>query len=244
MPQSSLNRTAAAIAAAAAFLAGSSASSLAASDSAIFAGGCFWCVESDFDSVDGVLSTVSGYIGGNLPNPTYKDVTRGNSGHYEAVKIEFDPEVVEFRELADKFFRSVDPTDDGGQFCDRGDSYRTAIFANDDSQRMIALAARDEAETGIGHEDRDSDPRNCAVLPSRGLPPGLLSGEKPGNHQVWSHQAIGSLQALPRGLRPGCPGPTALGQPGCVHPLRTCADPWAGIPSILARQASLKSTMQ
>ncbi len=150
MPQSSLNRTAAAIAAAAAFLAGSSASSLAASDSAIFAGGCFWCVESDFDSVDGVLSTVSGYIGGNLPNPTYKDVTRGNSGHYEAVKIEFDPEVVEFRELADKFFRSVDPTDDGGQFCDRGDSYRTAIFANDDSQRMIALAARDEAETALG----------------------------------------------------------------------------------------------
>ncbi len=124
--------------------------SLAATESAIFAGGCFWCVESDFDSVDGVLATTSGYTGGHLNNPTYKDVTGGRSGHYEAVKIDYDPDVVSFRELTDLFFRSVDPTDDGGQFCDRGDSYRTAIFAVDDTQRSIAEDAKSDATDALG----------------------------------------------------------------------------------------------
>jgi len=90
---------------------------------AIFAGGCFWCVESDFDHVPGVLDTTSGYIGGTTKNPTYKSVTYGNSGHREAVKIIFDPEKVSYSKLLDVFWRSVDPTDDGGQFCDRGESY-------------------------------------------------------------------------------------------------------------------------
>ena len=128
----------------------SASSSFAATESAIFAGGCFWCVESDFDSVDGVLATTSGYTGGHLDNPTYKDVTRGRSGHYEAVKIDYDPGVVSFRELADLFFRSVDPTDDGGQFCDRGDSYRTAIFAADETQRSIAETAKADATDALG----------------------------------------------------------------------------------------------
>ena len=124
--------------------------SLAATESAIFAGGCFWCVESDFDSVDGVVATTSGYTGGHLNNPTYKDVTGGRSGHYEAVKIDYDPDMVSFRELTDLFFRSVDPTDDGGQFCDRGDSYRTAIFALDNTQRSIAEDAKSDATDALG----------------------------------------------------------------------------------------------
>ena len=119
-------------------------------ETAVFAGGCFWCVESDFDQVDGVVATTSGYTGGHLKDPTYKSVTAGRSGHYEAVKIDFRPDEVTFRELADKFFRSVDPTDDGGQFCDRGDSYRTAIFVMDERQREAAEAARAEAELALG----------------------------------------------------------------------------------------------
>ena len=131
-------------------LAGAASTSLAATESVVFAGGCFWCVESDFDTVEGVLTTTSGYSGGHLPNPSYKDVTGGRSGHYEVVKIEYDPDVVSFRELTDLFFRSVDPTDDGGQFCDRGDSYRTAIFVSDSGERSIAEDAKASARQALG----------------------------------------------------------------------------------------------
>lgn len=105
---------------------------------AIFAGGCFWCVESDFDKVEGVTATVSGYIGGTTTEPTYKTVTRGGTGHYEAVEITYDSSVVDFETLVRHFFTHVDPIDDGGQFCDRGHSYKTAIFATTDEQRVIA----------------------------------------------------------------------------------------------------------
>ena len=113
---------------------------------AIVAGGCFWCVESDFDKVPGVLATISGYTGGHLPDPTYKDVTSETSGHREAVKIEFDPDVLSYDMLLDIFWRSVDPTDPGGQFCDRGESYTTAIFAVDQEQRKIAEVSKAELE--------------------------------------------------------------------------------------------------
>lgn len=119
-------------------------------DTIILAGGCFWCVESDFDSVDGVTSTISGYTGGTVDNPTYKIVTSGKSGHYEAVQITFDPNVVTLRDLLDKFWRSVDVTDDGGQFCDRGASYRTAIFTKSDDQRRQANASKADAEKALG----------------------------------------------------------------------------------------------
>ena len=109
---------------------------------AIFAGGCFWCVESDFDSVPGVLETISGYTGGTLDNPTYKQVTAGGTGHSEAVRITFDPNKVTYERLLHIFWRSVDPTDNGGQFCDRGDSYKTAIFATDDIQLRLAKASK------------------------------------------------------------------------------------------------------
>ncbi|MEO0883672.1 MAG: peptide-methionine (S)-S-oxide reductase MsrA [Pseudomonadota bacterium] len=105
---------------------------------AIFAGGCFWCVESDFDKVEGVLETISGYTGGALESPTYRQVAKENTGHYEAVKIVYDSEVVSYSELVEYFWRHVDPTDAGGQFCDRGSSYRTAIFAATPEEREIA----------------------------------------------------------------------------------------------------------
>ena len=117
---------------------------------ATFAGGCFWCVEADFDSVPGVLRTVSGYTGGRLKNPSYVQVTAGGSGHREAVQIFFDPKRVRYAKLLEIFWRSVDPTDGGGQFCDRGRSYTTAIFANNPAQRRAAVASKARlAQSGV-----------------------------------------------------------------------------------------------
>ena len=116
------------------------------------AGGCFWCVESDFESVKGVKEVVSGFTGGNIANPTYKQVVAGRSGHIEAVQIEFDPDQVTRDALLHKFFRSVDPTDAGGQFCDRGHSYTTAIFANGDAQITAAEKAKAKAAQDLGQE--------------------------------------------------------------------------------------------
>ncbi len=116
------------------------------------AGGCFWCVESDFERVPGVKEVVSGYTGGKKKNPTYKDVTKGGSGHYEAVQIQFDPAKVSRDQLLNMFFRSVDPTDAGGQFCDRGDSYRTAIFVSNNAQNASAKAAKQAAQNALGQK--------------------------------------------------------------------------------------------
>ena len=116
------------------------------------AGGCFWCVESDFESVRGVREVVSGYTGGATKNPTYKQVTRGGTGHYEAVQIMYDPAKVSAEKLLMMFFRSVDPTDAGGQFCDRGQSYRTAVFVNGATQRKAAEAAKAEAQAALGQK--------------------------------------------------------------------------------------------
>ena len=113
---------------------------------ATFAGGCFWCVESDFDTVPGVVETVSGYTGGTTANPTYRQVTAGGTGHYEAVRIRYDPEKVSYERLLHVFWRSVDPTDAGGQFCDRGASYRTAIFAGTEEERRLAEASKEAVE--------------------------------------------------------------------------------------------------
>ena len=107
-------------------------SSAETTDEAIFAGGCFWCVEADFEKLPGVIEAVSGYTGGHTDNPTYKEVTYKDTGHYEAVKVVFDPARVSYPELVEYFWRHVDPTDPYGQFCDKGDSYRTAIFARPD----------------------------------------------------------------------------------------------------------------
>ncbi len=115
---------------------------------ATFAGGCFWCVESDFDNVPGVLTTISGYTGGSSDNPTYKNHMR--DGHREVVQITYDPEKVSYQQLLHVFWRSVDPTDAGGQFCDRGHSYTTAIYTNDEQQQELALASKKElTEQGL-----------------------------------------------------------------------------------------------
>ncbi len=117
---------------------------------ATFAGGCFWCVESDFESVRGVSEVVSGYTGGTVANPTYKQVVRGGTGHYEAAEIRYDDTKVSYAQLLDLFFRSVDPTDAGGQFCDRGQSYATAIFVSTPAERAAAEKAKAEAEAKLG----------------------------------------------------------------------------------------------
>jgi peptide methionine sulfoxide reductase msrA/msrB len=98
---------------------------------ATFAGGCFWCVEADFDKVPGVVKTISGYTGGKVKNPTYKQVTRGGTGHLEAVEVHYDPDQVSYEGLLHAFWRMINPTDAGGQFVDRGESYTTAIFYHD-----------------------------------------------------------------------------------------------------------------
>lgn len=130
----------AALALALAALPFAAAPALAGKEVAIFAGGCFWCVESDFDKIPGVLSTTSGYIGGTTDNPTYYDHTA--AGHREAVRIEFDNGRVSYDQLVAAFFHSVDPTDGGGQFCDRGHSYTTAVFAVGDAQLAAAKKAK------------------------------------------------------------------------------------------------------
>lgn len=120
------------------------------SETLIVAGGCFWCVEADFESVEGVKEAVSGFAGGTTVNPTYKQVTSGGTGHYEAVQITFDPTIVSRDTILSMFFRSIDPTDAGGQFCDRGDSYRTAIFPDGSAQQAAAEAAKAQAQADLG----------------------------------------------------------------------------------------------
>ncbi len=111
---------------------------------AIFAGGCFWCIESDFDKVPGVVATTSGYTGGKTERPSYRQVGSETTGHYEALHVIYDPEEVSYDELLTAFWHSVDPTDPSGQFCDKGDSYRTAIFTVNEEQKEAATASKME----------------------------------------------------------------------------------------------------
>ncbi|HEX9945911.1 MAG TPA: peptide-methionine (S)-S-oxide reductase MsrA [Allosphingosinicella sp.] len=112
---------------------------------AVFAGGCFWCTESDFDQIPGVVSTVSGYSGGKVPNPTYEQVSGGGTGHIEVVKVVYDPARVSYQTLVARFFRTIDPLDGGGQFCDRGSQYASAIFVANAAQREVAQATKARA---------------------------------------------------------------------------------------------------
>ncbi len=127
-----------------AFLAGGSAlaqdAAPAGREAAVFAGGCFWCVEEAFDKLPGVLATTSGYTGGTVENPTYQDVSAGSTGHFEAVKVEYDPSKVTFDRLLETFWQNIDPFDAAGQFCDKGDSYKSAVFIENDQERQLAEA--------------------------------------------------------------------------------------------------------
>jgi len=109
---------------------------------ATFAGGCFWCLEPPYAQIDGVQKVVPGYTGGTVPNPSYEAVSTGKTGHFEAVQITFDPVKVTFRALLDIFWQQIDPTDDGGQFADRGSQYQTAIFYHDETQKQVAEASK------------------------------------------------------------------------------------------------------
>lgn len=115
-------------------------------DTAVFAGGCFWCVEEAFDAVDGVVSTTSGYTGGHVPNPTYKQVSSGSTGHVEVVRVVYDPARVGYPELLNAFWRNVDPVTPNRQFCDAGEQYRSAIFYRDAEQRRLAEASKQALE--------------------------------------------------------------------------------------------------
>ena len=120
---------------------------------ATFAGGCFWCTESDFEKVNGVVEVISGYTGGHKENPTYEEVSGGGTGHVEAIQVIYDPSKVSYRELLDCFWRHVDPTDPGGQFVDRGSQYRSAIFYHNDEQKRMAEESKEELQrSGIFHK--------------------------------------------------------------------------------------------
>ena len=110
---------------------------------AVFAGGCFWCLEADFDKLPGVIATESGYTGGTTPNPNYHQVSAGATGHAEAVRVSYDPAKVGYQQLVDYFWRHIDPTVKDRQFCDVGSQYRSAIYWQNDSERKIAEASRD-----------------------------------------------------------------------------------------------------
>jgi peptide methionine sulfoxide reductase msrA/msrB len=120
---------------------------------ATFAGGCFWCTESDFEKIDGVAEAISGYTGGRTENPTYQQVSAGGTGHAEVVQVIYDPQKITYNELLDVFWRHIDPTDAGGQFVDRGSSYRSAIFYHDDEQKRLAETSKRALEAS-GRFDR------------------------------------------------------------------------------------------
>lgn len=130
---------------------------------AIFAGGCFWCMEPPYDKLDGVLSTVSGYIGGSAEDATYQQVSSGSTDHYEAVKIEFDPSKVDYAKLLEVFWRNIDPFDGKGQFCDKGPQYRAAIFALTERQRELA----DASKAKLADEKDGEGPFQTEVLPAK-----------------------------------------------------------------------------
>ena len=119
-------------------------------ETATVAGGCFWCVESDFHRVEGVVDITVGFTGGTVEAPSYRQVVRGGTGHLEAAQITFDPGVISYDQILHLFFRSVDPLDAGGQFCDRGDHYTTAIFVETEAQRSSAGAAAADASAALG----------------------------------------------------------------------------------------------
>jgi methionine-S-sulfoxide reductase len=113
---------------------------------ATFAGGCFWCMQPPFDNLQGVISTEVGYTGGDVKNPTYEMISQGNTGHYEAMRVVYDPDVVSYEKLLETFWHNIDPTQADGQFADRGSQYHTAIFYHDEQQKLLAEASKLELE--------------------------------------------------------------------------------------------------
>jgi len=131
-------------------------------EQAIFAGGCFWCMVKPFDQWPGIKKVVSGYTGGVVPNPTYEEVCQGTTGHYEAVQITYDPSIISYEQLLDIFWQQIDPTDPGGQFYDRGQSYQTAIFYLNDEQKQKA----EQSKQALEESRRFHKPIVTKILPA------------------------------------------------------------------------------
>jgi len=144
-------------------------------ETAILAGGCFWCIEADYEKLDGVLDVVSGYTGGQLKDPTYKQVSAGNSGHIEAVEVSFDANTISYAEILDYFWRHIDPTRNDGQFCDRGPQYRPAIFYA--TPRGAGIGATHGREQAVLRAVKSGTDCRDRVLPGGRLSPGLLQKE-------------------------------------------------------------------
>ncbi len=121
-----------------------------ATATAVFAGGCFWCMEPPYDALPGVVATTSGFTGGQKANPSYKEVSGGNTGHIEAVQIAYDPAKISYEKLLEVYWRNVDPLDGGGQFCDRGHEYTTAIFYQNEEQKKLAEQSKGSIEKQLG----------------------------------------------------------------------------------------------
>lgn len=129
---------------------------------ATFAGGCFWCMVKPFDEMPGIIQVVSGYTGGKTPQPSYEQVKTGETGHYEAIEITYDPEIFPYEKLMDLYWPQIDPTDDGGQFFDRGSQYRTAVFYHDSEQKLIA----EESLRKVEESGRFNKPLVTKILPA------------------------------------------------------------------------------
>lgn len=134
---------------------------------ATWAGGCFWCMVAPFQELEGVIEVIAGYTGGNKENPTYKEVCQGNTGHFEAVQVTYDPDKISYLTLLQTFWRQIDPTDAGGQFHDRGQSYQTAIFYHDEEQKKLAQESREE----LGSSGRFTMPIATQILPAQAFYP-------------------------------------------------------------------------
>ena len=131
-----------------------------ATATAVFAGGCFWCMEPPYDKTEGVLATISGYAGGRTENPSYREVSSGTTGHLEVLQVEYDPSKVSYEELLEIFWRNIDPHDPRGQFCDKGEQYTSAIFVQNEDERKAAEASKSDAEAKL------SQPVVTRILPA------------------------------------------------------------------------------
>jgi peptide methionine sulfoxide reductase msrA/msrB len=140
-----------------------SSAAMAKEETAIFGGGCFWCMEPPFEQLEGVVEVVAGYTGGSEEDADYKKVSSGRTDHYEAVRVIYDPTKVSYKELVETFWRQIDPTDDGGQFADRGSHYRTAIFYNTEEQRQVAEMSKKE----LDESDMFERPVVTSILPAK-----------------------------------------------------------------------------
>lgn len=156
---------------------------------ATFAGGCFWCMQPPYDKLDGVVDVVAGYTGGELENPSYHDVLMGDTGHYEAIQVTYDPDRLSYEQLLDVFWRQIDPTDAGGQFADRGTQYRTAIFYHDERQKELAEKSKLALETS----GRFDEPIATQILAFRAFYPAEEY------HQDYYQKNPGSYDAYKRG---------------------------------------------